>query len=75
MQHVLGAESGYARSLGVLVSAPAFDDPAAVEALRAGIETAIQQRAEGRWSAAYAARRIAWHVLDHAWEIEDRSEQ
>jgi len=21
----------------------------------------------------YAARRIAWHVLDHAWEIEDRS--
>ena len=19
-----------------------------------------------------AARRIAWHVLDHAWEIEDR---
>ena len=23
---------------------------------------------------AYAARRIAWHVLDHAWEIEDSSE-
>lgn len=21
----------------------------------------------------YAARRIAWHVLDHVWEIEDRS--
>ncbi len=20
----------------------------------------------------YAARRIAWHVLDHAWEIEER---
>ena len=26
------------------------------------------------WPARYAARRIAWHVLDHAWEIEDRSD-
>jgi hypothetical protein len=22
----------------------------------------------------YAIRRIAWHVLDHAWEIEDKSD-
>ena len=22
----------------------------------------------------YAFRRIAWHVLDHAWEIEDKSD-
>ena len=26
-----------------------------------------------RWTPRYAARRIAWHALDHAWEIEDRS--
>jgi hypothetical protein len=26
------------------------------------------------WPPRYAARRIAWHALDHAWEIEDRSE-
>jgi hypothetical protein len=26
-----------------------------------------------RWPPRYAARRIAWHVLDHAWEIEDRT--
>ena len=25
------------------------------------------------WPTRYAARRIAWHVLDHAWEIEDKS--
>ena len=25
------------------------------------------------WPERYAARRIAWHALDHAWEIEDRS--
>jgi len=22
----------------------------------------------------YAARRIAWHVLEHAWEMQDRAE-
>ena len=26
-----------------------------------------------RWPAPYAIRRSAWHALDHAWEIEDRS--
>jgi hypothetical protein len=25
------------------------------------------------WPARYYVRRVAWHVLDHAWEIEDRS--
>jgi hypothetical protein len=24
------------------------------------------------WPARYFVRRTAWHVLDHAWEIEDR---
>jgi hypothetical protein len=24
------------------------------------------------WPARYFIRRVAWHVLDHAWEIEDR---
>ena len=37
-----------------------------VAALRAGAT-------EGPWSPAYAIRRIAWHVLDHAWEIEDKT--
>jgi hypothetical protein len=25
------------------------------------------------WPPPYRARRMAWHLLDHAWEIEDRS--
>jgi hypothetical protein len=25
------------------------------------------------WSPRYFVRRSAWHALDHAWEIEDRS--
>jgi hypothetical protein len=27
-----------------------------------------------RWSPRYFVRRVAWHALDHAWEIEDRVE-
>ena len=27
-----------------------------------------------KWPVRYAARRVAWHALDHAWEIEDRSD-
>lgn len=29
-------------------------------------------RVKKPWSARYFLRRAAWHVLDHAWEIEDR---
>ena len=27
---------------------------------------------ERGWLPRYAARRFAWHAIDHAWEIEDR---
>jgi hypothetical protein len=27
-----------------------------------------------KWTTAYAIRRCAWHIVDHAWEIEDKSE-
>ncbi len=30
-------------------------------------------RGGARWTPRYFVRRAAWHVLDHAWEIEDRS--
>jgi hypothetical protein len=26
------------------------------------------------WTTRYAARRIAWHILEHAWEMQDRAE-
>lgn len=28
-----------------------------------------------RWTPRYFVRRLAWHELDHAWEIEDRASQ
>jgi hypothetical protein len=73
LQHVLGAESAYASALGAKLREPAFSDRAAVGAFRSALLEALAADG-GKWPARYAARRIAWHALDHAWEIEDRSE-
>jgi hypothetical protein len=77
--HVLGAEAGYVRMLGLRASTAGREvpDPAWRPALLDLLRTATDPGAvrERGWVPRYAARRIAWHVLDHAWEIEDRSEQ
>lgn len=79
IDHVLGAEVAYARKLGLKYRQPAHDDTLAIATLREAIIAALvhpSDVSEGtakRWPPRYAARRIAWHVLDHAWEIEDRS--
>jgi hypothetical protein len=74
VDHVYGAEVAYARQLGVRVQQPALGDAPAVKAFRAELLDALRTPVDGaRWPPAYAARRIAWHVLDHAWEMEDRS--
>jgi hypothetical protein len=73
--HVEEAERSYARSIGVRLPAetPIAEVRAAiVEVL--GLNSDGSPLPGGAWSQRYAARRIAWHVLDHAWEIEDRSE-
>jgi hypothetical protein len=79
VDHVLGAEAGYARKLGIKHSQPAIDDRAAIAALREAIVEVLRAPSDGSppvpkgWPPRYAARRIAWHVLDHGWEMEDRS--
>ena len=45
-----------------------------MRASAAGEIPAVGPRGGRRWSARYFVRRAAWHVLDHAWEIEDRIE-
>jgi hypothetical protein len=81
LEHVLGAEASYARKLGVRHRQPAIDDAAAISSLRRDIVDVLQSARAGTppvpngWPPRYAARRIAWHVLDHAWEIEDKSER
>ncbi|MEN3272762.1 MAG: hypothetical protein V7636_1523 [Actinomycetota bacterium] len=45
----------------------------AVEARNRGDLPDKGPRGGSRWTAKEAIRRAAWHALDHAWEIEDRS--
>jgi hypothetical protein len=77
-QHVVNAEFRYARKFGLVLRAPSIDDVAAIAEERAAVVQALRTAtgpvdavAKG-WSPAYAARRIAWHVLDHAWEMQDK---
>ena len=72
VDHVREAERAYARKLGV--RHPPYKSAADVSAMRDDLTAALLAgAAEGPWSPAYAMRRIAWHVLDHAWEIQDKS--
>ena len=81
-KHVAEAEAGYLRAAGG--KAPRAADPVAgmpatreavIETLRAsaaGDVPAKGPRGGDRWTARYFARRVAWHAISHAWEIERR---
>jgi len=79
IDHILGAEVSYARKLGLKHRQPARDDAPAIAALRDDIVAALLAPSDGAplaptgWPPRYTARRIAWHILDHSWEMEDRS--
>jgi hypothetical protein len=78
--HVMDADSAYAQQLGLKHRPPAIDDPKAIKAMRDDMLRLLGEPSDGeplagrRWLHRYAARRIAWHALDHAWEMEDRAE-
>jgi hypothetical protein len=77
--HVIEADHAYAREIGLRLKEPKFGDQAAIEAERNAVLALLRQPSDGspladrKWTQRYAARRIAWHALDHAWEMEDRS--
>ncbi len=78
--HVIEADHAYARELGIRLKEPRFSDRPDVDAERAAVLELLRQLSNGspladrKWTQRYAARRIAWHALDHAWEMEDRAE-
>jgi hypothetical protein len=78
--HVVGAQTAYARKLGVKRKQPATGDIAAIGELRAAIAAVLGAPSDGSplvaggWTTRYAARRIAWHILEHGWEMQDRAE-
>jgi hypothetical protein len=83
--HVFEAEEGYVGALGS--RPPRLPDAAFAKrsaALRANALAALAARAGEKpvanprqtkrpWAPRFYVRRSAWHALDHAWEIEDRS--
>lgn len=78
VSHVVEAERSYARKLDVRMTAAEWRE-AGVAELRRRIVAAVSRPSGGApagdasWPVRYMVRRTAWHVLDHAWEMEDRS--
>jgi hypothetical protein len=63
--------------VGVKVPLETRDDAVALRAYRqAFVEGIREYHARGEpartWTLPFLIRRCAWHVLDHAWEMEDR---
>ena len=85
-EHVHEAEIAYLGSLGGKFKPDPEKRPRQmITALRREILTTLAASARGeiplrgprgglRWTPRYFVRRLAWHALDHAWEIEDRIE-
>lgn len=84
IRHVLEANDGYLRQLGWKpekggtgdflreLDQARKDNSAALAAAARGKLPAKGPRGGDRWTPRYFARRAAWHILDHVWEIEDR---
>lgn len=85
VDHVRDAEVAYLSKLGS--RAPAVSDRPprerlealrtafvdALTAIAAGEPVPTPSRTQKLWSPRYAVRRTAWHALDHAWELQDRT--
>lgn len=85
VRHVWDVDEGYLKSLGGKLdrTIKADSDPDFTQ-IRSAVLTALEAATRGelpargprggqRWPARYFIRRLAWHELDHAWEIEDRA--
>lgn len=83
--HVLEAEDAYLNQLGARPPKRAGRIDVDRQAHRDAVLAALRARSRGedppnpsgtrqRWTPRRFIRRACWHLLDHAWEIEDRAE-
>ena len=83
LEHVLGSDGGYLSAVGWKFKLDGDNLDQRLKGTREAILHALKASARGeippqgprgglRWTARYFVRRLAWHTLDHAWEIEDR---
>ncbi len=75
--HTFGTERNFAKKLGVITPQGAMLTPQGLAAHRAAYLEAIRaHHAEGKnarsWTIAFLLRHSAYHMLDHAWEMEDK---
>jgi len=81
--HVVEADQAYIAQLGARPPKATAGRPIKPSDLHAAMLVAFRARVRGLpfaeprdtknpWTPRYFARRVGWHVLDHAWEIEDR---
>ena len=84
LEHVLAADQEYLARLSWKHKRESGENPTEqLGQMRRSILNALEAAANGAlpekgprggtlWPPGYFIRRVAWHVLDHAWEIEDR---
>ena len=78
VRHVVGWEIyDLARKVGVTFDPEIREDPEALRSYRAAVVDGIRDyNARGvmarTWTVQFLIRRCAWHMLDHAWEMQDR---
>lgn len=84
IEHVLEADRGYLTRLAWKHKKESGENQreeltrtrgAIIEALEVTVKGSLPERGPRGgiiWPARYFIRRVAWHVLDHTWEIEDR---
>lgn len=69
LKHVQEAERAYTPKVGFRIPPRTpWDHQRAM--IIAGLQS---PPADTAWPVRYAIRRITWHILDHAWEMEDRA--
>jgi len=85
IEHIRDVDVAYLSSLGGKAKAGDATDPEQIFApIREAILTTLAASVRGeipargprgglRWVPRYFVRRLAWHELDHVWEIEDRA--
>ena len=80
IQHVNNVETGdFALKVGVVTPPEAWRDPGALQAYRDAFCDAIREHnargvAARNWTVQFVIRHSAYHLLDHAWEMEDRDQ-
>lgn len=80
VEHVLDSDESYMRMLGRRVPSTGHERTdmvraAVLESLQLAVHEGVPPSPRGgkRWTPRTFVRRSAWNVLDHAWELEDRT--